>query len=247
VRPTVSVITPTIRPAGLRMVAECLRRQTVLDWEWLIGTPWNMATSVLVESCDGDADRQVTIYAEPPRFADDLYTLNKTWNLLVKKARSDRLVFLVDWIWFPEDTLEKFLAYPDDTGVSSVGHHYRDVIENKPEGRWWTDPRTRIGHFGAEHMELACAALTRHRILDVGGFDEDYDRVAGLSEKELCLRMAADGCRFVLDPDIEIRNWTHPKEFPDWDDRYTSACELYQKHVAEIRSGKRRNIAKEFS
>lgn len=229
------------------MVEACLSRQTVRDWEWLIGTPHNMSGRVVNAIFDSGFNPKIKIYTEPPPHPGDMYALNKTWNMLVKKAKADRLVFIVDWIWFPDDTLEKFLAYPDDTGVSSVAHHYRDVIDNKPEGRWWTDPRTRMGHFGAEHMELACAALPKKRILDVGGFDEQYDQVAALSEKELCLRMAADGCRFVLDPDIEARNYTHAKpEFPDWDERYANACELYQAHANEIRLGTRRSISKEF-
>lgn len=236
--PAVSIILPTVRPEGAPMVLDCLRRQTVTDWELLVGAPKGMieGPGPLRDSVLGWGYQ---LWPEPPRRPGDMYALNKTWNLLAARARAGRLLFLVDWIWFPDDTLERFLAHPADVGASGVGHHYRHVVGGRPEGRWWTDPR--LGKpFDARHMEMACAMLPRDDLLAVGGFDEEYDQVAGLSEKECCIRMQRAGARFVLDESISYRNWTHPKpEWPDWNQRYEKACAKFNRDVADIMSGSR--------
>jgi hypothetical protein len=244
----ISIVLPTIRPAGLPMVLGCLRRQTVGDWELYISTPNRPGMTDAVNAALREAlapgqnhEYQSRIYltVDPPKAGGDLYALNKAWNNLVRHSQSDRLLFLTDWVWFPDDTLARFLAHPADVGVSSTACHYRHVLGGRPEGRWWTDPR--LGKpFHAAHMELVCAMLPRPKLLEVGGFDEAYDRVAGLSEKEACLRMHRAGCRFVLDENIRVRMWTHPKpEFPDWDGRYAAACDRFSRDTADVLRGHR--------
>jgi hypothetical protein len=231
--PALSIVTPTIRPSGLVMVWECLKTQTRQDWEWLIGAPAEMHAEIrhLLP-----ADSRIRLVAEPPKNPGDLYALNKTWNVLVSETRCESVVFLVDWIWFPEDTIARLVAHPG--GVTGIGHHYREIINGKPEVRWSNDIRAG-GSTNILDMELACAKLPRSFVLGVGGFDEQYDRVAGLSEKDLCARIHKIGCELVLDTTIEYRNWTHPKEWPDWDARYSAGIAMFHQHVEEIRTGKR--------
>jgi hypothetical protein len=237
--PQLSIITPTIRPQGLPMVWECLKKQTVQKWEWLIGAPASMLDEIrsLLPN-----DRRIRLFAEPERNPDDFYSLNRTWNMLVHEAQCEPLVFLVDWIWFPDDMLAKLAPYPG--GVSGFGHHYKEIVNDKPEELWLKDQRDPTTQ-NVLAMELACAKLPRSAILEVGGFDEKYDKVAALSEKELCARLHKLGVPMQLNPALEYRNWTHPKEWPNWDERFEAAKIVFNEDLKAIAEGRRLNI-KEF-
>lgn len=207
-KPAISIITPTVRPEGLVMVDKCLKSQTVQDWEWMISVPESDFRSLKIEN------PAVTILCDPPANPGDFYSLNKAWNNLIAHAKADLLVFVVDWIWFPKNSFEMFLEWfkeAPNLGVSGHGNHYRTVVNHKPEVIWEYDrrPGPKIEPY---MMELAFASLPKADVLAVGGFDEEYDQAAGMSEKDLCVRMAKQrGNAFVLDDRIAYRNYTHPK------------------------------------
>lgn len=82
----ISVITPSIRPAGLATVQACLEQQTFKDFEWLVelGLP-------------GKSD------------------LNAAYNHMIRRARGELLVFYQDCIRIGNDGLERFWkAYEAD-------------------------------------------------------------------------------------------------------------------------------------
>lgn len=225
-RPTISVLTPSLRPEGLEMVNRCLARQTFKDFEWLISLPASLSGVVKVERPG------VRVFSDPPMAEGDFYALNKAWNQLVKNAHGDILVFCVDWIWFPPRSLEIFRDWhleAPNLGITGLGHHYRTVVNHRPEVLWESDHR--VGPEIDPHlMEFAFAALPAKDVLKADGFDEEFDQVAGMSEKDLCVRMAEQcGNAFILDERIEYRNWTHPKEWSreQWDAASEAARVLY--------------------
>lgn len=249
--PKISVITASARPDGLPMVSQCLAKQTFQDFEWLL---------VLPEDKDVKIKRDnVKLLHDPPRREGDFYRLNGAWNVALKEAKGDLLVFIVDWVWFFENALELcWQSYEKDPKccLTSFGHHYRTVgTTGRPEVQWTQDPRlewmerlTSEQGMPPEWMELAFAALPRQDVLDVGGFDEKYDAVAGMSEKELCLRMFQQGNRFALHIGLEIRNYTHPRMnyTENWDTAAAKAKEMFKADAGEIMAGRRSKIPFEF-
>lgn len=248
--PKVSIITASRRPDGLVLSDKCLRASTVQEYEWLICLPPDMAAKMKIH------DPRARIFADPPKREGDFYRLNAAWNLMIREAKADLLVFLCDWIWFEPQAIEQLIAhYEDDRnrGVSSIGHHYRKLINGRPELLWTFDDRPtqldsqaedrwKINYMG---MELALAALPKAPLLEVGGFDEEYDKHFGMSEKEACLRMhKVCGTTFILDRTRTHRTYSHNREWtPDEQKaRYLGAVKLFSQHAKKIATGERTTI-----
>ena len=68
--PKISVITPTIRPAGLAILRKCLLEQTFTSFEWLVDINYT-----------GKHD------------------LNASYNRLIKRAKGELIVSLQDYIY----------------------------------------------------------------------------------------------------------------------------------------------------
>lgn len=249
--PAISVVTATTRPDGLVMVADCLGEQTCRDFEWLIC--WPAGTPAPRDLLTYLADRvpEARVLHDPPRRPGDFYRLNGAWNKLARNARGGLLVFAVDWIWFEPDALELFLAtHRDlpDAVVSSWAHHYRKVVHGRPEVLWNQDGRLdRVGddaRMSPDFLELSLAAVPKRLLAAVGGFDEDYDAVAGNSEKDAALRMAKVGAEFYLALSVPHRIYTHPKEDSAvlWDRKYKESCALLTRHAREIEAGTRLRV-----
>ena len=75
--PKITVVTPTIRPAGLQRVYESLKRQTFKDFEWLV----EINTS-------GKTD------------------FNRSMNKMIARAKGDIIVSVQDYIAIPDNALE---------------------------------------------------------------------------------------------------------------------------------------------
>lgn len=247
--PRISVITASTRPEGLVMVGNCLAQQTFTDFEWLACLPGDKLGRLKIPA--------VRFFEDPPRRPGDFYRLNGSWNKMALAARAPLLVFAVDWIWFGPDALESFaIAFEELPAacVTSIGHHYRKVVDGRPERRHTDDRRQdaaeELGYAGgrcpAEYFEASFASVPREKLLAAGGFDEAYDAVRGMSEKEAAARLEAHGCTFHLGtaPEAEHRIWTHPHETPEaaWQPLYQEARRMYDGHVAEIKAGTRRTI-----
>lgn len=232
------------------MPSMCLAKQTLQDYEWLISSP----TPIFADM--RPADPRVSLFEDPPRREGDFYRLNGAWNNMIRSASGELLVFLCDHVWFEPEALEQFWAhYEDDKmrGVSSIGHHFRKILWGKPQLLWAFDKRPAIldclgdgdqWTMKPTGMELAFAALPKKQLLEVGGFDEEYDKFFGVSEKEACLRMSKLGCTFILDRTRMHRNYTHDREWTpaEQKERYAGANALFKRHREEIEAGTRVTI-----
>lgn len=229
----ISVITPSVRKELLPIVEKCLKRQTLKDYEWLVASPTNLGFGTWVP--------------EPPKREGDYYGLNKAWNAAFKVAKGELVVNIVDGLWFPPDTLQKLWDHYEANPkacVGAIGDQYDQIKDGKPEHCVWTDPRRTV-QFGTFYeisprdLELCIASLPLKGIKEVGGIDEEFDKYAALSEKEMCARMDMLGYKFYLDQTLEYRAIKHPRLSESWDERYNAGCEVYFKHLREIRDGKR--------
>lgn len=247
--PKISIITPTTRPTGLIMPSRCLSRQTIQDYEWLIAAPAETAEKIR------PADTRTRVFADPPRREGDFYRLNGAWNDLIRQAKGELLIFMVDHIWFEPTAIEQFWAHYQDNpmrGVSSIGHHYDTIVYDRPEVLWAFDERpTRLDARGGDRwainamgMELAFACLPKEPLLAVGGFDEGYDKGFGMSEYEACLRMSKLGVTYILGRSQEHRNYKHEREWTPQEqaERYGAAVRLFVRHAEAIEAGTRSTI-----
>lgn len=218
----ISCITPSVRPELLEIVDKCLKRQTHKDFEWIVDS-----SSVKNEG--------------------DFYGLNKALNNLFRKSKGDLIVMITDGIWFEPDLLERLWAHYQANPVSCiscVGNQYDQVLNGKPEHMVWQDPRKRMdqGSFyevEPTEMELCIGSFPRRAVYDVGGIDEEYDKGAALSEKEMFIRIQRMGYKLYIDQSLEYRAIKHDRLSKDWDEKYKIAVELYTKHIKEIISGDR--------
>lgn len=229
----ITIVTPSVRKENLEIIEKCLRRQTYKDFEWLVCSPEDLGYGKYIK--------------EPPKNEGDYYGLNKAYNQGFKKARGELIISLQDGIWFSPDMLERFwnhyLADPKAC-VGAIGHQYADVVNGKPEGIVWQDPRARIdlGTFYEimpNDLEFTVCSFPKQAVMDAGGIDEEYDKYAAISEKELAVRMNGLGYKQYLDQSIEYRAIKHPRLNDQWEERYQEGCKVYQKHLREIFDGKR--------
>lgn len=97
--PKISVITPTIRPDGLKVMQSCLRRQSFKDFEWLVEV--------------GQPDKS---------------DLNASLNRMIRRAKGELLVFYQDYITIPDDGLKKFYnawKFKDAFYTAAVNYDWR--------------------------------------------------------------------------------------------------------------------------
>lgn len=229
----ISIVTPSVRAEGLEVVKKCLNKQTFTDYEWIVVSPFEY--------------KEVVWIPEPEKRPLDHYNLNKAWNLAFKKAKGDLIVSIVDMTWFPADTLERFWTHYQNNPIAcvgGVGHQYAEMKDGKPETLYWQDPRIRQdqGTFYEVNpidLELCCTSLPKKGIFEAGGMDEEWDKYAAISEKELCVRMGVLGYKFYLDQSIEYRALWHPRLTPEWDERYKQGSQYWKQCIDEINSGKR--------
>lgn len=238
----ISIVTPTIRPELMGMVANCLKKQDFTDFEWLIGTRPEMVDDI--KAAIGDDDR-FKVLPEPPKKDGDYYNLAKCWNMLFKEVQGELVLSIVDGIWFSNDTLTNFWKHFEDNPkacVGGIGHQYEGVEMGKPQILVWKDPRARLdqGSFYEIYpidLELCMTSLPTQAIKNVGGVDEDYDRVAALSEKDMCLRMEKLGYKFYLDQSLEYRALKHPRLNNDWENKYQEGCVMFQEKIHNLNEG----------
>lgn len=135
-QPKISVITPSIRPLGLKIVQDSLERQTFREFEWL--------TELGFESKSN---------------------LNTALNKMARRAKGELLVFYQDWIAIPDDGLAKFWeAYQQKKAfyTAAVNSDWRTdkANHNRPmpfthwEIDWGACPRDALVAIGGFDEEL---------------------------------------------------------------------------------------------
>ena len=164
----ISVITPSIRPEGLKVVQESLANQTFQDFEWLteIG------------------------------FGKEM-TLNKDMNKMLRRAKGELIVSLQDYISIPSDGLDRFwLQYLLNKNLfmtSPVGKtlDWKDI-------RWDWRGNGKIREIEPAAWEIDWAAAPLKAFQDVGGFDEDFDRGWSWENANLAMRAEKLGYKFIV-------------------------------------------------
>ena len=231
----ISIITPSIRKKGVDITAECLKKQTFKNWEWIVCSPYLPPNNAVW-------------IPEPKKKEGNTYSLNACWNMCIKRACGKLIVSIVDLTWFTPDVLERLWGHYEANPracIGTIGHQYDKMDNGKPVNMVWQDPRARndFGTFyeiNPNDLELCVASIPKKALYEVGGFDEEFDKYAALSEKELAFRLKAAGYSIYLDQSIEYRAIKHPRLTKNWDERYHAGEEYYFKCLYEIENGIRK-------
>lgn len=242
----ISVISPSIRPELLEIVAKCLKKQTFQEFNWFIGSPQELF--IEIDRLVGH-EYDFTFIPEPPKNEGDFYCLCKCMNSLYRATKGELIIQITDGIWFAPDTLERLWSHyqVNPKGlVTTIGHQYDGIDENgKPSDMVWQDPRARLdqGTFyevAPSEMEMCIASLPKQAILDCGGIDEVYDTCPAVGEKEMCWRLDKLGYKFYIDQTIEYRAIHHPRLSSNWEEMYLNVTTpLFIKHMDQLQKGQR--------
>ncbi len=183
---SISVITPSIRPDGLKVTFETLQQQTFTDFEWL---------------------PRLSILGVKP---DLCYQMNKALD----EAQGSLVVFLQDWIMIEPTGLEmmwqSYLESPLTCWTAPVGK------QNELGGpvRWDWRPfwKHREG-IPYDHWEIDWGCAPRD-VLVKEKFCEQYDDGFGWENVDLALRLKFLGLDFKVDPDNKAVAIDHDAHAP---------------------------------
>lgn len=162
----ISVITPTVRKDRLAIVRKALKQQEFRAFEWLIGS-----------SFDPEIPEAIWVKDD---FKGGVWTLNRCYNSLIKKAKGNLIVSWQDSIWANPNALWKFQFHfntEPKTLVTGVGDQYSDKTWlNKV----WSDPRKRedqgsLYKCNWQDIEWNFCSCPKQALVDIGGFDENLD------------------------------------------------------------------------
>lgn len=151
--PRISVLTPTIRPEGLKVTQECLRDQTFTEFEWLVEVNYT-----------GKHD------------------LNAAYNRMLRRAQGTLVVSLQDYIRVRPDFLERWWqAYEENrTSFMTAPVGKVNAFDAGDMPRWdWRAYRmndkdtTRDNDFRCWEIDNGAAPL--EVLKKIGGFDERLD------------------------------------------------------------------------
>jgi len=182
--PLISVVTPSIRPEGLKIVQECLAQQSFQDFEWLVelGIPGKG------------------------------HDLNAAYNRLLRRAKGELIVSYQDYIQIDPEGLRRFwdayVAAPKFY-TAPVGK-----VENwgdEAKWDWRIYPEAHMDWLRWE-IDWACAPLAA--LKEIGGFDEELDKFWSFDNVNVGLRASIAGYQFAHLPDNPAIALDHDKKEP---------------------------------
>lgn len=181
---TISVLTPSIRPAMLSEVQESLERQTFKDFEWLV---------------------EVGLHGQG-------FTLPRDMNKMLRRSTGNIVVSLQDAIAIPDDALERIsgldfdmTAYTFPVGKRGVQEGYgvhplapRPLKEPAWDWRLKRAERLKDDAITPNMWEADFAAAPREMFFAIGGYDERYGDGWSFDNVEVAWRAEAAGYRFKV-------------------------------------------------
>lgn len=183
----ISVITPSIREAGLEVTKENLKHQTFTDFE------------------------HVTYLSIPGPTPDLCFALNDC----VRRSRGELIVILQDYTKVAPDALERcWERYQEDPEVGwTFVLQKTDDWKHITKSDWRLD-RPDGSYVAWNEWETDFACIPRKAILEVGGWDEDFDSGFSWDNVEIGYRLFKSGWGFRVDTRNRALAWDHDKFIP---------------------------------
>lgn len=213
----ITVISPSNRVDGLKLVCKALEKQTFKDFEWIVMTPFHNCW-IQTKGLD------TRLFSDPKKKEGDVWTLNKAMNAAIECAQGDLIISWQDYTYAKPDTLERFWYHYQDepkTLVTAVGNKYDDETWSVIN---WADPRERAD-YGSYYpcffndIEFNLCSIPKKALFAVGGYDEYLDAYFGLDGYSMADRLnILGGWDFKIDQSIKSYSIPHGRP-PDWDSR----------------------------
>jgi hypothetical protein len=145
-KPTVSIITPSIRPKGLEITQECLKNQTYKDFEWI------------VEIGLGNK-----------------HDFNQAMNKMIRRVKGDIIIILQDYIKVEIDFVEKCVNACDTNTLFTcpVGKTNQTDYSGTPKWDWRNNEHSQMDW---RMWEIDAGFCHKDILYAVGGFDERLDQ-----------------------------------------------------------------------
>lgn len=248
----VSVLYVTKRPGGMDVLRGNLQRQTFRDYEVVIVDAFDRDLTVLTLFMNG-------LGPHLRHFFKPNLPLWGALNAGLTFCAGELIVFLQDYIWIRPNGISRFVLGQDArpglyTGVGNVGEGPEKVCEDEltifgapyygpPERIRWEDPRLgawdgRIVQIPPDQWENNWACAPRDLLLELGGFDEEFDKGWGYAEKELAARAHAIGVRCYMDTGNRCMAWYHDDWWPNELKSKAAENEMrYNTCIAELQAG----------
>jgi len=179
--PKITVITPSIRPWGVKTVKACLEEQTFKDFEHIIKL------------------------SDPSKGCD----LCKSLNQALREAKGEYIVVWQDYISAPENTLEELLKSAE--GGLFVTAAMGTTLDWKIIKWDWRHYRQGFQEIEYQHWEMDLAIAPKKAFFEVGGFDEEYDEHWSNENVNLAFRVMKLGYRFFVQPSVKGIQYAHDK------------------------------------
>lgn len=183
--PKLSVLSPSIRPKGLEPVMQSLKEQTEQSFEWLVevSCPWKG------------------------------HDLNAAMNRLLRRATGDIIVIAQDYLTLPTDSLEKIADLHQVTEKTCFTYPVlkTNVLGDSSQelrGDWRPEKNDYIPYY---RWETDFASAPRQAFLDIGGYDEDFDKGWSWDNVNVAHRMKMAGYAFRCYPFIPATAWDHDR------------------------------------
>lgn len=183
----ISVITPSIRPAGLDVTIETLKHQTFKDFE------------------------HVTKLSEVGPVSDLCASLNDC----IRRSQGELIVILQDYTKVAPDALQRcWDRYQEDpevgwTFVLQKTNDWQTITKSD-----WRLDRPDGSYVAWNEWETDFACIPRKAILEVGGWDEDFDSGFSWDNVEIAYRMFKLGWGFRVDTRNRALAWDHDAHIP---------------------------------
>lgn len=182
----ISVITPSIRPEGLKELQRCLKMQTFTDFEWLV---------------------EIGI--------GNKHDLNEAFNRMIKRAKGELIVIYQDYIRIPPDGLEQFYkayeANKDTFFTAPVGKVSDDQFNGEPRWDWRAYEQA---HMTWNMWEIDWGACPREALVKIGGFDEELDKYWSSDNVNVGYRANMHGYKFACLINNKAIAYDHDKSIP---------------------------------
>jgi len=183
----ISVITPSIRPAGLEVTRETLKLQTFTDFE------------------------HVTKLSEVGPKSDLCASLNDC----IRRSQGELIVILQDYTRVRPDALERcWERYQEDPEVGwTFALEKTDDWETIKKSDWRIE-RPDGSYVAWNEWETDFACIPKKAILEVGGWDEDFDAGFSWDNVEIGYRLFKCGWGFRVDNRNRALAWDHDAHIP---------------------------------
>lgn len=226
--PKVTIIVPTARFGGLDIIHDNVMRQTYRDFECIVVD--ELKRSHLPQ------DKCFTIIDAPEKDPKMYWNLDKSLNHAIRLAKGEVIVLLNDYIWIPDDALERLIKLHEDDRpclVTGVGHQYVAPPADDPKGLYsvwnpfpgrpsgdkiFTDPRVKgKGVYICTPVEWEgnWACFAKEIWEKIGGFDEEFDAGWGYDNVNFAERAQLAGFNTFLDLENECFGYSHIKLFSE--------------------------------